>query len=82
MYNAFTAWGTLNSRQATSPFLRIVSELGGPNHSQSVLSQNWGGKRAKSYCHLHDAQGYGQRQQYNLALCDDELRGPRFGTCQ
>ncbi|GFX68825.1 stonustoxin subunit alpha [Trichonephila clavipes] len=38
--------GTLNNDRATSPLLRLVEREGrweAPDHSQSVLSQNWGG---------------------------------------
>ncbi|GFV00348.1 hypothetical protein TNCV_3643261 [Trichonephila clavipes] len=53
--------GTLNSRRATSPLVRLA--VGGPiigrpmitpRHSPSKLRWN----RAKSYCHLHGAQSY------------------------
>ncbi|GFX89260.1 hypothetical protein TNCV_1339591 [Trichonephila clavipes] len=57
--------GTLNSRQAASPLVRLVvgDEIWEapdpfPRFSPSKLGWN----RAKSYCHLFGAQGYGQRQ--------------------
>ncbi|GFW21999.1 hypothetical protein TNCV_4822811 [Trichonephila clavipes] len=55
--------GTLNSRRAASPFLRLVEEkekrkapVTTPVCSLSKLG--WNG--AKSYCHLHGAHSYGQ----------------------
>ncbi|GFT08617.1 hypothetical protein TNCV_661901 [Trichonephila clavipes] len=50
------------SLRAASLLRRLVDgeeKREAPDCSQGVLSQNWGGKRAKSYCHLHGAQGYG-----------------------
>ncbi|GFS77203.1 uncharacterized protein TNCV_3757991 [Trichonephila clavipes] len=54
--------GTLNSRRATSPLVRLVEggerwEASG--HPQSVLPLNWGGIEPKLYCHLFGAQSYG-----------------------
>ncbi|GFV02031.1 hypothetical protein TNCV_535391 [Trichonephila clavipes] len=42
----FAAWGTLNSRRAATPLMRLVDrgekwEI--PDPSQGVLHQNWGG---------------------------------------
>ncbi|GFW41271.1 uncharacterized protein TNCV_1002641 [Trichonephila clavipes] len=52
--------GTLNSCRAASPLTRLwegEERREAPDHSQSVLPQNWGkGNRVKSYCRLHDAQ--------------------------
>ncbi|GFW05889.1 hypothetical protein TNCV_603611 [Trichonephila clavipes] len=45
MYNAFPAWGTLNSRRTASPFVRLVEEeerREAFDHPQDVLYQNWG----------------------------------------
>ncbi|GFT12824.1 uncharacterized protein TNCV_5095511 [Trichonephila clavipes] len=62
MYSAFAAWGTLNSRRAASPLVRLVEgkerwkgKRGGrplttPECSASKLRWN----RAKSYCHLEN----------------------------
>ncbi|GFV39393.1 hypothetical protein TNCV_1230941 [Trichonephila clavipes] len=59
--------GTLNSHRAASPLVRLVDgeercqDLDPPpGCSPSKLRWN----RAKSYCHLYGAQGYGQRQAY------------------
>ncbi|GFT42233.1 hypothetical protein TNCV_1465761 [Trichonephila clavipes] len=47
MYSAFVTWGTLNSRRATSPLVRLVEERWRPpgknDQPLGVLSQNWGG---------------------------------------
>ncbi|GFT89274.1 transposable element Tcb1 transposase [Trichonephila clavipes] len=57
--------GTLSSRRAASPLVRLVagderreSSDPPPGYSPSKLGWN----RAKSYCHLCGARGYGQRQ--------------------
>ncbi|GFX10488.1 hypothetical protein TNCV_2583101 [Trichonephila clavipes] len=59
--------GTLNSYRAASPLVRLVdgkekweAPLPLPECSLSKL----GRIRAKSYCYLYGAQGYGQRQAY------------------
>ncbi|GFX98335.1 transposable element Tc1 transposase [Trichonephila clavipes] len=60
MYSAFAAWGTLDSRRAAKPLVRLVEgeerwEAPAPRVSLSKL----GRKRAKSFCHLYGAQSYG-----------------------
>ncbi|GFV93609.1 transposable element Tcb2 transposase [Trichonephila clavipes] len=77
--SGFVAWGTLNSRRAASPLMRLGEGKRG-DHPQCVLSRNWG-ETSETYCHLHGAQGYGKRQAYNLSLCHDEFLGRRSGTC-
>ncbi|GFV46194.1 uncharacterized protein TNCV_2390741 [Trichonephila clavipes] len=54
--------GTVNSRRATSPFVRLVAgdERWDTPDPPSKLRWN----RAKSYCQLYGAQGYGQRQAH------------------
>ncbi|GFY18927.1 hypothetical protein TNCV_3876151 [Trichonephila clavipes] len=59
--------GTLNSRRAVSPLVRLVAgdkrweyPYPPPECSPSKLAWN----RAKSYCHLYGVQGYSQRQAY------------------
>ncbi|GFY01207.1 hypothetical protein TNCV_5076741 [Trichonephila clavipes] len=67
MYSAFAAWGTLNSRRAASPLMRLVDEKErreAPNPLPGCFPAKLGWNRAKSYCHLYGAQGYGQRQAY------------------
>ncbi|GFW77334.1 uncharacterized protein TNCV_924501 [Trichonephila clavipes] len=54
--------GTLNSRRAASPLLRLGEEKErwkAPDPSQGVLPQNCGENQAKSFCHLYGAQSYG-----------------------
>ncbi|GFY36086.1 hypothetical protein TNCV_4844581 [Trichonephila clavipes] len=59
--------GTLNSHRAACPLVGLVEGkerwevLDPPTGGSSSKS---GGNRAKSYCHLYGAQGYGQRQAY------------------
>ncbi|GFX25883.1 hypothetical protein TNCV_2640251 [Trichonephila clavipes] len=45
--------GTLNSRRATSPLVRLVAP---DPPGCSALKLGW--NRAKSYCHLNGAQSY------------------------
>ncbi|GFT86791.1 hypothetical protein TNCV_4163711 [Trichonephila clavipes] len=57
--SVFTAWGTLNSRRAISPLVRLVAgderwEASDPTPWCSSLKLGW--DRAKSYCLLHGAQ--------------------------
>ncbi|GFV68891.1 uncharacterized protein TNCV_1985551 [Trichonephila clavipes] len=54
--------GTLNSRRTASPLVRLVEgddRWEASDRPQSVLPLNWGGKKAKSYCHLYGAQSCG-----------------------
>ncbi|GFY16480.1 dimer_Tnp_hAT domain-containing protein [Trichonephila clavipes] len=58
--DALAAWGTLGSRRAANPLVRLVEgeerwEAPDPGFSLSKL----GWKRAKSFCHLYGAQSYG-----------------------
>ncbi|GFX35551.1 hypothetical protein TNCV_103581 [Trichonephila clavipes] len=60
--------GTLNSRRAASPLVRLVEveerwEAPDPLPPR-VFSLKLGWNRVKSYCPLSGAQGYGQRQAY------------------
>ncbi|GFW35772.1 hypothetical protein TNCV_4436191 [Trichonephila clavipes] len=59
--------GTLNSRRATSPLVRLVArderwETPDPPPGCSPSKLRW--NQAKSHCHLYGAQGCGQRQAY------------------
>ncbi|GFW45519.1 uncharacterized protein TNCV_3244591 [Trichonephila clavipes] len=71
--------GTLNSRLAASPLVRLV---GGeerwetPDHSQGVLPQNWGGteKNRTVTCMVLKAKANDRRK--TLALGRDEFRRP------
>ncbi|GFV27108.1 hypothetical protein TNCV_4853451 [Trichonephila clavipes] len=59
---AFVAWGTLNSRRAARPLVRLVEgeegwEILDPPPGCSFSKLGW--NRAKSYCHLYGAQNYG-----------------------
>ncbi|GFX13100.1 uncharacterized protein TNCV_2357561 [Trichonephila clavipes] len=54
--------GTLNSRRAASPLVKLVEgeEMWeAPDHLQGVLPQNWGGTERKPHCHLQGAQSQG-----------------------
>ncbi|GFX53915.1 uncharacterized protein TNCV_1598611 [Trichonephila clavipes] len=76
--------GTINSRRVTSPLVRLVKgqemwEV--PDHPQSVLPQNWVGNEKNSTitCMVLKATTNDKR---HLALCHDEVRGPRSGLCR
>ncbi|GFY20111.1 uncharacterized protein TNCV_2148041 [Trichonephila clavipes] len=50
---AFGRWGTLNSRRAASPLVRLMEgeeRWETPDHLQGVLPQNWGGTEPKRTC--------------------------------
>ncbi|GFS90808.1 transposable element Tcb1 transposase [Trichonephila clavipes] len=75
-----TSWhgGTLNSRRATSPLVRLVEgeEIWeAPDHPQGVLSQNWGETELNRSvtCMVLKATANDRR---HIALCHDEFRGP------
>ncbi|GFU33509.1 uncharacterized protein TNCV_1797561 [Trichonephila clavipes] len=79
MYSAF-AWhgGTLSSRRAASPLVRLVEseerwEV--PVHPLDVLPQNWGETEPNRFvtCMVLKATANDRRR---LALCNDEFRGP------
>ncbi|GFW21743.1 SCAN domain-containing protein 3 [Trichonephila clavipes] len=56
-------------------------EVGGPDHSQSVLPLNWGGtvpNRTVTCMVLKDTVN----DRRHVAYCHDEFRGPRSGICR
>ncbi|GFX41275.1 uncharacterized protein TNCV_2219731 [Trichonephila clavipes] len=70
--------GTLNSRRAASPLMRLVEveeRLEAPDHPQGVLPQNWGEteRNCSVACMVLKAMDNDRR---HLALCYDEFRGP------
>ncbi|GFU40155.1 uncharacterized protein TNCV_5092921 [Trichonephila clavipes] len=64
--------GTLNSRRAASPLVRLVE---GTDHPQSVLPLNWGGIEPNRTvtCMVLKATANDRR---HLAYCHDKFRGP------
>ncbi|GFU79514.1 uncharacterized protein TNCV_2915741 [Trichonephila clavipes] len=76
--------GTLNSRRAASPFVRLAEgeeRWEASDHPQSVLPLNWGGiepNRTVTYMVLKATAN----DRRHLALCHDEFRGPRSGLCR
>ncbi|GFV73411.1 hypothetical protein TNCV_3389271 [Trichonephila clavipes] len=59
--------GTLNSRRAASPLVRLVAEDERWETTDPPLgyyTSKLGWNRAKSYCYPYGAQSYGQRQAY------------------
>ncbi|GFW91166.1 uncharacterized protein TNCV_1808871 [Trichonephila clavipes] len=76
--------GTLNSRRAASPLVRLVEGEGrwkASDHPQSVLPLIWGGiepNRTVTCMVLKDTAN----DMRHLALCHIEFRGPRSGLCR
>ncbi|GFU21534.1 uncharacterized protein TNCV_3827391 [Trichonephila clavipes] len=69
--------GTLNSRRAASPLVRLVEgeeRWEASDHPQSVLPLNWGGIEPNHTvtCMVIKATANNRR---HLALCHDEFRG-------
>ncbi|GFT61344.1 uncharacterized protein TNCV_4091131 [Trichonephila clavipes] len=83
MYIACVAGGTLNSRRAASPLVKLVEgeERWEASDPQSVLSLNWGGIEPNHTvtCMVLKAAANDRR---HLALCHDEFRGPGSGLCR
>ncbi|GFX61382.1 uncharacterized protein TNCV_4894261 [Trichonephila clavipes] len=77
MYSAFTTWGSLNSRRAASPLLRLVEgeeRWEAPDPLQGILPLNWG-KTERNHsvpCLVIKATDNDRR---HLALCYEEFRG-------
>ncbi|GFX59639.1 uncharacterized protein TNCV_3754041 [Trichonephila clavipes] len=76
--------GTLNSRRAASPLVRLVEgkeRWEASDHPQRVLTLNWGGIEPNRTitCMVLKATANDRR---HLALCHDEFRGPRSGLCR
>ncbi|GFU44577.1 uncharacterized protein TNCV_1506851 [Trichonephila clavipes] len=76
--------GTLHSRRASSPLVRLVEgeeRRETSDHPHSVLPLNWGGiepNRTVS-CMVHKATA---NDRHHLALCHDEFHAPRSGLCR
>ncbi|GFX30548.1 uncharacterized protein TNCV_3461991 [Trichonephila clavipes] len=76
--------GTLNSRQAASPLMRLVKgeeRWEASDHPHSVLPLNWNGiePNCTVTCMLLKATANDRR---HLALSHDEFCGPRSGFCR
>ncbi|GFX08943.1 uncharacterized protein TNCV_2966541 [Trichonephila clavipes] len=70
--------GTLNSRRAASPLVRLMEGEGrweASDHPRGVLPQNWGETELNSSvtCMVLKATA---NDMCHLALCHDEFRGP------
>ncbi|GFU57107.1 uncharacterized protein TNCV_1779701 [Trichonephila clavipes] len=83
MYSTFGAWGTLNSRRAETPLMRLVDgeeRWEASDHPQSVVPLNWGGTEPNRTvsCMVLKATDNDRR---HLSLCHDEFRGPQSGLC-
>ncbi|GFX24284.1 uncharacterized protein TNCV_1366631 [Trichonephila clavipes] len=69
--------GTLNSRRAASPLVRLVEgeeRWEATDHPQGILPRNWGETEPNRSvtCMMHEATANDRR---HLALCRDEFRG-------
>ncbi|GFW35938.1 uncharacterized protein TNCV_1927671 [Trichonephila clavipes] len=76
--------GTLNSRRAASPLVRLVEgeeKWEASDHPRSVLPLNWGGIESNRTvtCMVLKAMA---NDRCHLALCHDEFRGSRSGLCR
>ncbi|GFX59918.1 uncharacterized protein TNCV_4984311 [Trichonephila clavipes] len=71
--------GTLNSRRAASPIVRLVEEeewLVIPDHPRGVFPQNWGGTEPNSTVSCLVLKAEANDTSKILALHRDEFRGP------
>ncbi|GFW79424.1 putative DD41D transposase [Trichonephila clavipes] len=78
MYSAFVAWGTMNSRRATSPLVSLVDgekRWEAPDPPPMCFPSKLGWNRIKSYCHLG---GNGE----NLGPLQSEVLDPKVGFCK
>ncbi|GFV99428.1 uncharacterized protein TNCV_1513981 [Trichonephila clavipes] len=77
MYSAFAVWGTLNSRRAASPLVRLVEgeERWEAFDHPSVLPLNWGGTEPNHTvtCMVLKAMADDRR---HITHCHDDFRGP------
>ncbi|GFV72664.1 uncharacterized protein TNCV_411831 [Trichonephila clavipes] len=78
MYSALAAGGTLTSRRAASPLVRLVEgeeRWETPDHPQGVLPLNWDETELNHSvtCTVLKATDNDRRHS---ALCYDEFRGP------
>ncbi|GFU75223.1 uncharacterized protein TNCV_2056661 [Trichonephila clavipes] len=75
--------GTLNSRRAASPLVRLVEgkERWEASDPQSVLPLNWGRTELNRSvtCMVLKATANDRR---HLVVCHDEFRAPRSGLCR
>ncbi|GFW12063.1 uncharacterized protein TNCV_4531281 [Trichonephila clavipes] len=79
MYSAFVAGGTLYSRRAASPIVRLMEgeeRWKVPDHSQGVLTPYWGETEQNHtvICMVLTAKANDRRKI--LALSRNEFRGP------
>ncbi|GFV50937.1 hypothetical protein TNCV_301981 [Trichonephila clavipes] len=77
--------GTLNSRRASSPLVRLGERevrWKAPNPPQGCSSSKLGWNRTKSYCHLYGAQGLRLTTGVHLAPCHDEFCGSGSDTLE
>ncbi|GFU23329.1 uncharacterized protein TNCV_2560041 [Trichonephila clavipes] len=72
--------GTLNSRRAASPLVKLVEEgeerWKVPGHSQGVIPQNWGRNEQNSTVTGMVLRAKANDRRKTLALSRDEFHGP------
>ncbi|GFY35299.1 uncharacterized protein TNCV_796551 [Trichonephila clavipes] len=73
--------GTLNSRRAASPRVRLVEGIERTLTTRRCPPSKLGWKRAKSYCHLYVLKATANNRRH-LALCHGGFRGPRSSLCR
>ncbi|GFX29442.1 uncharacterized protein TNCV_3998171 [Trichonephila clavipes] len=79
MYSAFVAWGTLNSRRAVSPLVRLVGgeeRWKDPVHPLGVLPKYWGGTKQNRTVICMVLKAKANDKHKNLALRRDKFRVP------
>ncbi|GFT91254.1 uncharacterized protein TNCV_4044791 [Trichonephila clavipes] len=70
--------GTLNSRRAASPLVRLVEEeerWEAPDHHQGVLPQIWGENELNRSVTCMELKATANDRRH-LALCHDKVHGP------
>ncbi|GFV24660.1 uncharacterized protein TNCV_3339761 [Trichonephila clavipes] len=73
--------GTLNSRRATSPLVRLVDRWDASDHPQGVILLIWGGIELNRTVTCLVLKGTAN-DRHHLALSHDEFGEPRFGLCR
>ncbi|GFS97332.1 uncharacterized protein TNCV_1824901 [Trichonephila clavipes] len=79
MYSAFRHVGTLNSRRAASPLVRLVEGKERWEtlvHPQGVLPRSWGETELNRSVTCMVLKAKVKDRHKNLALCRGEFRGP------
>ncbi|GFV46734.1 uncharacterized protein TNCV_1881931 [Trichonephila clavipes] len=79
MYSTFVAWGTLNSRQATSPLVRLMEgeeRWEYSDHPRVLSLKIWGGTDQNRTVTLMVLKAKANDRRKILALSRNEFHGP------